>query len=322
MTAPKPMTADEQVHARLAALVKRHGLEAHLDAIAALTRPASRAVSLGPDDYAQTGGTRFGGDPDLPRRMAWPRRETGPLPGAAVFIAQIDLAALPYAPPALPRDGLLSLFVQGTDAASVPVDVHAFHFPRGAPLARRRSPSGEELCDEYLVDLRPIRVAFEPTLSIADEVSSGLADTLGAQWEALHALRLELHGVLGRVGGHARDHGDEDLRLSAVLEREGHAEVESVAMFADAARLAAFLPTAGGHRKRQLTRLEKEAAWWFENRARVLAECERWHCVLRIDSNEAMGLMINDADPLFFLANESDLGAGRFDRIVGRVLQG
>jgi hypothetical protein len=314
--------SDDQAHAQLVALVKRQGLEAHLDAIAALARPASRAVSLGPDDYAQTGGTRFGGDPDLPSSVVWPRRETGLLPGAAVFIAQIDLATLPYAPPGLPHEGLLSLFVQGTDAANVPVDVHAFHFPRGTPLARRRSPPAAELCDEYLVDLRAIRVTFEPTLSIADVVSSGLADALGDRWEALNALRLELHGVLGRVGGHARDHGDEDLRLSAVLEREGHAEVESVAMFDDAARLEAFLPTAGGHRKRELTRLQKEAGWWFENRARVLAECERWHCVLRIDSNEAMGLMINDADPLFFLASEVDLTAGRFDRIVGRVLQG
>lgn len=222
----------------------------------------------------------------------------------------------------MPLDGLLSLFVQGTDAASMPVDVHAFHFVEGTPLARRRAPPKRELCDEDLLGLRPLRIGWERTVVLADLISSGLVDRLESQWESLYALASDLEGALGGVGGHARDHDGTDLRLSAVLEREGHRAVESVAMFESADGLEAFLPTAEGFRRRQLERLSGEAAWWFEHRDRLLAECERWHCVLRVESNEAMDLQINDADPLFILAHEDDLAAGRFDRMTGRVLQG
>lgn len=239
-----------------------------------------------------------------------------------MFVAQIELAALPIAPVGMPRDGLLSLFVQGTEAASEPVQVHAFHFPIGTALERRVSPPESELCDEYLVGLAPVRVAWEPTLSLARWAKSGLLDVLDSRFEAFFALLAELEGSLGQVAGHASDHNESDLRLSVVLEREGHPHAESIAMFATKEALDGFLPRARMERRRQLVALSREADWWFANRARLLTECERWHCVLRIDSNAEMGLSINDADPLFILANEADLAAGRFDRMVGRVLQG
>jgi hypothetical protein len=318
-----PLSAEQ--HALMFEIVRRHGLEPHVDAIAALGRPASRVVSRGRDDYTSVGTTRFGGDPDLPPEVPWPSTTSGLLPGAAIFIAQLELGVIPVAPRGMPSDGLLSLFVQGTEAAAHPVHVHAFHFPTGAALERRPSPPDDELCDEYLVGLQPVRVEWEPTVSFADWYSSGLMDTLAREEaDSFFELLAELEGGLGSIAGHARDHNGADLRLSAVLEREGHPLVESVAMFETRDQLEALLraPDLSQHRRSELTRLRAESDWWFRQRERLLTECERWHCVLRVDSNREMGLAINDADPLFILGHEDDLAAGRFDRLVGRVLQG
>jgi hypothetical protein len=60
-----------------------------------------------PPHREPAGRSHIGGLPDLPIETAWPRAENG-LP--LHFLAQIDLAEMPWLPPAMPRQGTLLFF--------------------------------------------------------------------------------------------------------------------------------------------------------------------------------------------------------------------
>ena len=99
------------------------------------TRPAAVRV----------GGSKIGGDPDLPVDALWPSFEGQPL----VFLAQLDLADVSarFASP-LPSTGLLSFFF---DRSTLEQDVGQVLYTR-EPVQRRRA-EGErfEECDVELV---------------------------------------------------------------------------------------------------------------------------------------------------------------------------
>jgi uncharacterized protein YwqG len=93
--------------------VKRSPHREHVDWFRQSHRPAVDIIAV--EGEVRVGGSRFGGAPDLPHDLEWPVHDKGPYR----FLAQIDLAELapicrgfrsPWSN-ALPRDGLLSLFV-------------------------------------------------------------------------------------------------------------------------------------------------------------------------------------------------------------------
>lgn len=116
-------------------------------------RPTLDLEFTGPGD--RPGGSRFGGAPDLPRGMAWPRHRFGPYR----FLGQLELSELAepaaaMAPPwrdALPAAGLLSLFVgddptgeidpSGTMFWGNPTYATAHYAPPGADLVALAPPA-------------------------------------------------------------------------------------------------------------------------------------------------------------------------------------
>ncbi|HWI08305.1 MAG TPA: DUF1963 domain-containing protein, partial [Solirubrobacteraceae bacterium] len=86
---------------------------------------------------AAVGGSRLGGDPDLPAGTAWPHIDGR----ALAFVAQIDLAELPPldSAPLLPSGGLLSLFVLPSDIGTTNTFA-LLYTPASAELAAAQPP--------------------------------------------------------------------------------------------------------------------------------------------------------------------------------------
>ncbi|MFV8749135.1 DUF1963 domain-containing protein [Nannocystaceae bacterium ST9] len=119
------------------------GLADRLAEVKALSRPSLR-LTLEPihddDEAPELGGTRIGGDPDLPPSQAWPAVEGEPM----VFVAQFDLAELAgFAELAeLPRAGLLSFFYAPIPPRGQVLEhpVAVLHLRERGELVRRVAP--------------------------------------------------------------------------------------------------------------------------------------------------------------------------------------
>lgn len=91
----------------LEAACARHKLKRYLPALLRLARNTVRYRTTEPEDYAQKGNTRFGGAPDLPPDIEFPRAEDGT---HWRFYAQLRMADVAGLQPWLPRDGMLYFF--------------------------------------------------------------------------------------------------------------------------------------------------------------------------------------------------------------------
>lgn len=90
--------------------IQATGCEAAQAMILARALPCFHVFADGDASQAPLGRTRLGGTPDLPAGVDWPRDDEGKLGN---FFGQLDLADLAQRvnDPALPREGLLSLFM-------------------------------------------------------------------------------------------------------------------------------------------------------------------------------------------------------------------
>ncbi|GKS92232.1 DUF1963 domain-containing protein [Acidovorax sp. SUPP2539] len=178
---------------------------------------AWRAVALAtdaPDDYGTRGNTRFGGLPDLPPGMAYPRHTdadgtTRPM----LFLAQLDCAQLAPLQRYLPRSGVLYFFISDQEDL-VP---RVFHYD--GPSAALRSAaelSGDAMQFEDEDVSMPYRANAASWISVPhfysdDAYCQGAAEGLGELEEAYELVeslrgRLEaqsavqpLHGVNSHV---------------------------------------------------------------------------------------------------------------------------
>lgn len=161
-------------------------------------RPAvSIATSAGP---VPSGGSRFGGAPDLPPDTAWPRHEKGPYR----FLAQFNLAEVPHVRAAagadslLPGQGLLSLFVADDPTGKIDPECEVFWGDPRYALAllidpqtalAPRPPAPE-------VDFgTPCGITFAPTIDIPfDPYQISPWPFTAQQEDAYTSLRERLHG--------------------------------------------------------------------------------------------------------------------------------
>lgn len=279
-----------------------------------LERGARPCLSLVPDRTSKA-RTRFGGDPLADKRFTWPKVE-----GAyANFVGQLDFAELPGL--GLPDAGLLYLFVSFLGPAIVPVNVHGVYVEQPGRLAPR-SPPGRLCDDETLIDLEPVVVTTRPGVSLPlgdralrkrlrelEDLESYLLDELDVDFLAKKAI--------GRVGGWARKHQGADLHRVVQLEAMGQGMLQYADYWDTEEEFAAAVEQHPPHAGKA-----DEVRWLLDHAQEIARGTTEWRLLLRLDSNGAMNLNINDSDPLFVFIHEADLAARRFDRLAGRVLQG
>lgn len=317
---------DQRLRADVLPWLERIGIADRLDEFLALPRPvvfledATRAEprddEYADDEYADpaphdpdapappVGGTRLGGEPDLPPDLPWPSVDGVPL----TFAAQLDLAELRplRAARELPPEGLLSFFYE--PLADVRDDVHVdhrsrvLHFPALADLRRRPTPPDGDPRPEYTVTpvggeiMPPLDSPFYEALLPEDRVAAfhrRLRDGVTPIADPL----ADLPALLGE---HPEWLAGQDDPKHRVL---GHCVTFQGDVYLEAEAAAARLPW-------QLPGPDTDAGIALSRRAR------RWRLLLQLSADGDGELLFNqDSGYVYFMIPEDDLAARRWDRV-------
>lgn len=333
MPALTPELRDE-----LDAAITRHHLDSVADEIRGNAEACYAMVTTGQDDYSTVGGTRFGGDPDLPAGATWPTDPDKDKPTYSNFIAQINFAELPPLSEStgLPSSGILYLFVRYMDAASEPVILDSLYFDGPIEtLARRSVPDTTALCDEYLVNLIPQRIQAVPAVSLAnyrehlrkyvDEHTQKVDGADGG--DRFHHLMADMRrkDQIGQVLGFANA-GDESENLyrQVALGRLGKRNLIYADYWPTMQAYDAYIEKYR-HDERSMKyheAMRDGVQWLISNREMIANVVDQWCLLFRIDSNLPMELNMNDADPLYVFIQQADLARADFSDLAGEVTQG
>ncbi len=269
------------IHARLVAA----GLERYADNLLAQVEPSVRLTSRPAREEELTlGGTRLGGQPDVPARFRWPAFQGVP----CSFVAQLDLGSLVglAGVEALPPAGLLSFFY---DAEQRPWGFdpreregwRVLYTPPGAPLARAPFPAK-----------LPKASRFRPCPLTAR------ADFTFAPWESadIAALGLDLdQGV-----SYAEALGDPDVP-AGTHRLLGHPDPVQGDMQLEA-QLAFHGVSCGDGFREDDERIEE-----------LRPGATSWRLLLQVDTDDNAGMMWGDAGRIYFWMRRDDLRARRFE---------
>ena len=203
-------------------------LSSHGDAIVATARPAIDIVLDG-ESQDTLGESRFGGAPDLPAEMDWPRNEDNE---ALTFLAQINLSEIPnFDDNPLPARGWLFIFI-GLDEPASDVENLIFLVDGDAELVATQAPTDVEWAnDERFVEMPAQKLKMRVFADIPRWATSDLADLAQAiapdedeideAEEALNDLSRALtdEKSIGQLLGHVKGIGH-DSREDAFVVRE------------------------------------------------------------------------------------------------------
>ena len=321
---------DEFLQAALA-LIERHELSPARDHILERCSECIRIASAGTDDYSEIGKSRFGGSPDLPLEMDWPRHElaNGEL-RYANFLCQVNLAELPAVnlTSMPPKSGMLYLFARYVESAAEPALVDCLFYDGDlSRLSLRESPPTDELLDShYLIDLKPNRVEYSAGYDCDANGRAFLRDVnaLCADDSASERFRDFCFDIpsagFGQLFGFANA-VDDHLRRQVALSQLGgrkHQFADYWDSYEEFEAAKVRWPFMADTYEQNRPSLE----WLLKNAARIQAEHDRWQHLLRINSNSAMGFFINDADPLYVFIRSEDLRAKSFADLAAEVTQG
>jgi len=316
--------------ADLDALIDRCGLGPARDLLHSQAAPCFHLIAGEPAFDAPPGATRLGGAPDLPVAADWPSSRYG----ACAFLAQFDLADVRARAGAndLPSGGLLSLFVDFIDSAADPVPVRAILTPPGVPLARLTPPADEADFGACTGLLNPVAVAaFVPGVDVP-HAAPRLLDRLEAlvpdgDIDAFQdGVLATPEGAVGKLFGHGTDHDGTDLRLPIHARGIGRPGLERYDFIRDWAEWEALKTIRHRLRNGQTYTPWTDAGdddvrFLLANRAAIDAGVEELRLLLTLQSNKAMNLWINDADPIYLFIPEAALARADFSVLHGAVTQ-
>ncbi|WP_026923580.1 YwqG family protein [Glycomyces arizonensis] len=230
---------------------------------------------------------QLGGDPELPVGHAWPEWDGhGPL----TFIAAFECAGLRVPGLPLPEDGRLLFFyfdgqVEGAAVGALSPGTQGgarvLYLPPGSPVEARQAPAPIKPYPRQMLRAGAVTTAPEPdsariAAAFGDRAARGTGHPLDAD-AFTEAVYEELSvSVCHQVGGFP-------LSVQWPVEYE-------------AAAAAGELPGAAERPE--------------------YAEADRWLLLAQIDSDDASSMMWGESGTLYWLVQEPDLAARRFDRAV------
>ncbi len=324
---PPPLSSFDDLNA----LIDRCGLKPARELILSRASRCFHVIAGDPAIDSPLGTTRLGGAPDLPIGAAWPRSEYG----ACGFLGQLDLADVRARTGALdlPRQGLLSLFVDTLESAADPVPVRAMLTVPGVALTRLNPPAADDY-GAYVNRLKPVAIeAFVPGVSVPSSSDIRLYDQIAAlapegDTEAFQdGLWPRPVGTIGQLLGQGFDHDGSNLRVAIYAREIGRPGLERYDFIGGWEEWEELKRIEQRLQNGQLYRPWRDAddddvRFLLANRNVVEAGSERLRLLLLIDSNKAMNLWINDADPIFLFVPAENLAAGDFSQLYGAVTQG
>ncbi|MEZ5850062.1 MAG: DUF1963 domain-containing protein [Hyphomicrobiaceae bacterium] len=274
------------------------------------------------------GNTRMGGGPDLAVGVDWPRNASGLYYN---FLAQIDLAALPWRDQRLPADGLVSIF-NDTDQTTGPV----LYTPRGAKLVAHALPAnaweetdlGHEMItwstEENRMVLRNGKKKAKKKGLVA-EVEAGGCIAFSRDGSPVKVLA-DVYGVTGnpRLGvvhdGFTLDlNREKDLSAAAsepdswVFVEGNHEQFKS---FGNVHRLLGFIYSGGDKDWTPAARALKHAEemGWSD-----LIDPTEWFVLIELVSGGEVDFNFGDYGSYVVVANKRDTAKGDFSRCFGFV---
>jgi Domain of unknown function (DUF1963) len=268
------------------------------------------------------GETRFGGVPDLPVGAAWPASDQGLL----TFFGQINLQDIAQQS-ALPGAGLLSFFGGPIEGAAFPIETHALWTPPGVALAQGKAESFADGCAPLLPIGAEFQLAMTLPLDDLDFLTAIEATAPFGDIDALiNAVQAAPENQIGMVLGCPMTMQD-DLQAAIALDALGRSGIEPLLQWRtwaewEAAKRMELRMKGGALYRPWLEEDDGNVRWLQAHRATVDAEISAWTPLLRIDSNRAMNLWINDADPICFFVRIDALAAGNFGEVRARATQG
>lgn len=263
--------------------------------------PCIRFVDLGASKRAAVGGTRLGGDPDLPIDFCWPVDPTLDGRNALCFLGQLNFKELPYwkgSP--FPKTGMLSLFV-GQYAARE--SACAFYFSSRKKLKRQSTPV-DRLLEDFDRPLHATRVRAELSLSLPAFVSGFQVhiDKLGQRQQDYDSY--EMWQDLAELDKHHFAQG-------YFAQMGGYAVTPIATRFHDRAACDAF--KVDGRSSRGVVNVASIQP--TRKRNRVLKESLEQQLLFGIDSNNSTGAMWSDAGLLYLIQNCQQTKAKQFDSV-------
>lgn len=184
----------------LIASIKKFKLKSVSEEIINKSSKCLSILPIGKDSYSSIGNSRFGGEPDLPKYIQWPKapKEEGIGTRFGNFIAQINFAEFSAFSKdyELPQKGILYIFVMYMECAGDAVKIESVFYEgdlsnlerRASPirtfsigdglnldtaeedfswLLEDKEPLDDAMCVDFLSDLIPIRIDLVPSISIA-----------------------------------------------------------------------------------------------------------------------------------------------------------
>lgn len=312
-------------------LIDACGLENAREAILRHAKPCFHMIAGKPAAGAPLGGTRLGGAPDLAAGTAWPRGDYG----YCGFLGQLDLADVRTRTGCLdlPAEGLLSLFVDYIESAGDPVPVRAILTPAGTALERLAAPEGEEAYGAYVNRLKPVSIeAFRPGVTVPvmglDLHATVEALAPDGDFERLQdAVSQQPTGAIGRLLGQGFDHDGSDLRLALHARQIGREGLERFAFIKDWDEWLSLKRIESRLRNGTIYRpwtddQDDQVRYFLDNRDAFFAGADALRLLVLIESNRAMDMWINDADPIFLFIPAANLAKGDFTVLFGAVTQG
>ncbi|WP_176399657.1 DUF1963 domain-containing protein [Novosphingobium sp. B 225] len=303
-------------------MIAETGFAAAADDIRAHCEPCLHIFEAGRASGGARGGTRFGGDPDLPRGASWPQSPSCPQPS---FFGQIDLAEIRHSPIAkhLPQTGLLSFFADLESFDQDPLGVYVLHIPAGNELEQLSAPEGT-------ASYNPVAVRFEPGVAFTEFDWAWLNELADANPNGdIDALTNRLGAapwpVMGRLLGYANWPQD-DLREELYFREIGRPGQERLRIWRSwpdwekAKKIAD--PLANGTIYRPWSEQDDaNVRWIIDHAAEVDRGVTRWQSLLTIESGKAMNLWINDANAIYFFAPKDLLQHGDFSNVQAVTTQ-
>jgi uncharacterized protein YwqG len=284
----------QQVVAELLERLRKAG-HSHLEGlIRELAEPGIRLTSTPTEaDSIPLGASKFGGDPDLPPNMEWPRAASGPL----AFVLQIrleDVAPLDTTG-LLPKTGWLAFFYDMIDYpwGLDPADLggwRVMHF-EGDPTSLVRTPrpraGGEQ--EEEELEFVPATLKFSaevtlPSEELIDFVAAGLEESAQEDYSEF------LEEILP-------PEGEPHHHLL------GHAQViqhPSMALDCQFASHGLYYGDPSGYDEAEAKKLEPGASDWM--------------LLLQLDTDDDLGFLWGDCGRLYFWIRHQDLDNRRFDK--------
>lgn len=281
---------------KLRDLIQRGILPPYADQVVDLVRPSIRLrTTQTPDDEIPIGTTKFGGLPDLPPGVSWPKEDG--VGDHLPFLAQFKLPDVAAFGPSrsLPRDGFLYFFSNGYSDS--PAETNVIHYA-GPPESLKRHTLPESL-------VQPPRTSWwqkiftrrrPPSPFLSCRVTPFIEATCPF-WDSFYLDRLAMD-PMSPTDAYSEEFIDGYIELHG-----GEGNIHRLLGYADGIQNNYFEMMCIDEK------IEENAT---QEQLDMLLE---WKLLLQVDSDRAMGTMWGDLGRVYFFIREQDLSAGDFSKV-------